>query len=123
MPLALNANAMIQCSHMGQFKITPTVGMTVMVGGAPALTISDPSVPMTPCPMVVPPPAGPGPTPCLMLTPGPPMTPVGFSKTVMIKGQPLLLQPAMWMTLATPPSPPVPALVSFPGQATVNVNS
>ena len=45
MPLALNANAIIKCSHMGTFKMTPTVGSTVMINGAPAIVLTDMAVP------------------------------------------------------------------------------
>jgi hypothetical protein len=118
-PLALNVNAMVMCSHGGQFKFVPTVGTTVMIGGAPALVLNDKGAPMAPCPFAIPPPAGPGPTPCLMIT-APPM--VGFSMKVFVKGQPLLMQNSQWMTIATPPAPPVPAMVTSPGNMTVNVN-
>jgi hypothetical protein len=119
MPLALNVNAMVQCSHGGQFKLAPTVGSTVMMGGAPAIVVTDMAAPMAPCPFAIPPPAGPGPTPCLLFA-GPAMT--GFSTKVFIKGQPVLMQTAQWMTVATPPAPPVPAMVSSPGNMTVNIN-
>jgi hypothetical protein len=118
-PMAVNINAAVQCSHGGQFKLTPSVGSTVMIGGAPAVVATDLATPMAPCPFAIPPPAGPGPTPCLMFA-GPAM--VGFSTKVFIKGQPLLMQTAQWMTVATPPAPPVPAMVTYPGQVAVNVN-
>jgi len=118
-PLALNANAIIKCSHMGTFKMVPTVGSTVMINGAPAIVVSDMATPMSPCPFAVPPPAGPGPTPCLMLA-GPAMA--GMSMKVMVKGQPLLMQTAQWMMVPTPPAPPLPGSVMMPGNMTVNVN-
>ena len=61
MPLALNANAIIKCSHMGTFKMTPTVGSTVMINGAPAIVLTDMAVPMTPMPVRHPAAGGPRP--------------------------------------------------------------
>jgi hypothetical protein len=47
---------------------------------------------------------------------------IGASMKVFVKGMPLLMQTAQWMTISTPPSPPVPAMVQMPGNMTVNVN-
>ena len=50
MPFILNANAQVMCSHGGMFQFIPATAPTVMVGGAPVLTIADQAVPKTPCP-------------------------------------------------------------------------
>ena len=112
----MNVNAMVQCSHGGQFKFIPNMGVTVLINGAPAVTAMDTAVPMIPCPFAT----AAGPAPCIQLTPGPPM--VGASMKVMIKGAPLLMQTSQWMTIPAGAGVPVPAMVTFPGATTVNVN-
>jgi hypothetical protein len=113
MPPILNANAIIMCSHGGAFKIPPTTAPTVMIGGAPALTIADvaaafPGAP--PCPFLTP--AG-SPLPCLKLA----SATGGMATKVLIKGQPALLQTTQFITAGS--GPPVPAMVQMPGNMMV----
>ena len=113
MPPLLNANAIFQCSHGGMFKMLPTTAPTVLIGGAPALTIADVSTALpggAPCPFVVPP--GP-PLPCLTFA----SATGGMATKVLIKGVPALLQTTMFITGGT--GPPVPAMVQMPGNMTV----
>jgi hypothetical protein len=112
MPPILNAGAMIQCSHGGVFKIIPSTAPNVMVGGQPVVTLNDvmSAVPMVPCPFAT----AAGPAPCISLTP--PTT--GIAVKVMAKA-PVLLQPAMFMTVPAGAGVPVPAQVTFPGQVKV----
>jgi hypothetical protein len=111
-PPLLNANAIVNCTHMGLFKFIPT--STVMIGGAPALTVADTAVPMSPCPFAT----AAGPAPCVQLTP--PMA--GMSMKVMIQGKPALMQNAQFMTIPAGAGVPVPAMVQFPGNLTVQAN-
>jgi hypothetical protein len=99
----LNANAMFSCPHQaGQFKLIPK-NMTVLVGGAPVLTVGDiPGSPMVPCP--APPKGTPSPVyMCEMLvqvTPG--------STKVLVKGQPVLTASSIGTTTGVPPTPAMP---------------
>jgi hypothetical protein len=111
MPPILNANAVIMCSHGGTFAFLPTTAPTVLVGGAPVLTIADQAVPQTPCPFAT----AAGPAPCIQLTP--PM--VGAATQVTAKGVPVLLATAQFMTIPAGAGAPVPAQVMSPGQMTV----
>ena len=111
----LTMNCVVMCAHGGQAKATaPNPRVKIM--GAPIPMSSGPFM-IAGCVMVVPPPAGPGPTPCIMATFLPP------TMTVRVKsmGQPLLCQTsATGPVIATPPSPPVPLLpVIFAGQTRV----
>ena len=111
MPPILNANAIIMCSHGGTFAFIPATAPTVMVGGAPVITIADVAVPQTPCPFAT----IAGPAPCIQLTP--PM--VGAATQVTANGVPVLLATAMFMTIPAGAGAPVPAQVTFPGQEMV----
>ncbi|HEY7074892.1 MAG TPA: hypothetical protein VH418_05975 [Solirubrobacteraceae bacterium] len=113
MPPILNQGAIIQCSHGGTFQMVASSAPTVVVGGMPVLTLADvmSAHPMTPCPFAT----AAGPAPCISLTP--PTT--GFGIKVFAKGQPVLLQPAMFMTIPGGAGVPVPAMVNFPGQVKV----
>lgn len=111
MPPILNANAIVMCSHGGTFKFMPATAPTVMVGGAPVITVADQAVPMTPCPFATPA----GPAPCIQLTP----PTAGMAMKVMAKGTPVLLQTAMFMTIPAGAGVPVPAMVQMPGQMMV----
>jgi hypothetical protein len=108
----LNANAQIMCSHGGTFQFIPTSAPTLMVGGAPALTIQDQAVPVTPCPFAT----AAGPAPCVTLAP--PLG--GFATKVTARGVPLLLQTATFMTVPAGAGSPVPATVVSPGQTMVH---
>jgi hypothetical protein len=109
-PFILNANAQVMCSHGGTFKFIPS-NPTVMVGGAPVLTIADVAVPATPCPFATPA----GPAPCTQLAP--PLG--GFALKVVVNGTPVLLDTTQWMTIPTGAGVPVPATVVFAGQTAV----
>ena len=111
MPPILNANAIIACSHGGTFKIIPMNPMK-MAGGAPIVTLSDVapgSVPMTPCPFLTP--AG-VPAPCVKLG----SATGGMATKVSVNGVPVLLATTQFITIGPMP---VPAMVTFPGQMTV----
>jgi hypothetical protein len=110
-PPILNANAQIMCSHGGMFQFMPTTAPTVMIGGAPVITIADQAVPLSPCPFAT----AAGPAPCIQLTP--PMA--GAAVKTMAKGVPVLLQTAMFMTIPAGAGAPVPAQVMNPGQVLV----
>jgi hypothetical protein len=107
----LNANAQVMCSHGGTFQFIPTSAPPVMVGGAPALTIQDQAVPMTPCPFAT----AAGPAPCVTLAP--PLG--GFAIKTMVHGVPVLLATATFMTVPAGAGAPVPATVLSPGQTMV----
>jgi hypothetical protein len=115
MPPILNANAMIQCSHGGMFKIMPSTAPTVMVGGAPVITVTDVaagSMPAgAPCPFATPA----GPAPCIKLA----SATGGMATKVLAKGVPVLLQSTMFITIPAGAGVPVPAMVSMPGNMTV----
>ena len=111
----LTMNCVVMCSHSGQAKPTvPNPHLKIM--GTPVPMSSAPFM-VAGCPMVVPPPAGPGPTPCLMATY------LSVTGTVRVKsmGQPLLCQTSMTgPCINTPPAPPLPLLpVVFAGQTRV----
>jgi hypothetical protein len=109
MPPILNANAILTCPHGGLFKVLPLTAPTVIVGGAPVVTMMDMAVPESPCPFVTP--AG-VPLPCVEAKPlGPP------AGTVTAMGVPVLLETTQFLTTGT--GPPVPAEVTFPGQVLV----
>jgi len=109
-PPILNENAILTCSHGGAFKIVPATAPTVLVGGAPVVTMMDLAVPFVPpCPFVTP--AG-VPLPCIAAKPvGPP------ALTVTANGAPVLLETTEFITTGS--GPPVPAMVTFPGQVLV----
>jgi hypothetical protein len=111
MPPILNANAVIMCSHGGTFIFLPSTAPTVVVGGAPVLTIADQAIPQTPCPFAT----IAGPAPCVQLTP--PIA--GAAIKVTANGVPVLLATAMFMTIPAGAGAPVPAQVMSPGQIMV----
>jgi hypothetical protein len=114
MPPILNANAIIMCSHGGTFQIIPSTAPTVMVGGAPVLTIADVasgSVPMSPCPFAT----AAGPAPCIKLG----SATGGMAVKTTAKNTPVLLQSTQFITIPAGAGAPVPAMVTSPGQVTV----
>jgi hypothetical protein len=114
MPPIINANAIISCTHQGMFKIMPTTAPTVMVGGAPVLTVADVVASMpggAPCPFATPA----GPAPCIKLA----SATGGMATKVMAKGVPVLLQSTMFITIPAGAGVPVPAMVTMPGNMTV----
>jgi hypothetical protein len=113
-PPILNANAVIACSHGGMFMIAPTVAPNVLVGGAPVLTVGDVaagSYPTSPCPFAT----AAGPAPCIKLA----SATGGFATKVLVRGQPVLLQTTMFLTIPAGAGAPVPAQVVQPGNVTV----
>jgi len=111
----LNMNCIVTCVHGGQVKPTaPNPHVKIM--GTP-IPLSPPPFVVTGCPMTIPPPAGPGPTPCITATFLPPTA----TTRVKSMGQPLLcLSSSTAPCITTPPSPPAPLLpVSFAGQVRV----
>jgi hypothetical protein len=114
-PPLLNANAVIMCSHGGMFKIAPTHAPTVMVGGAPVLTVADVapgSMPGgAPCPFATPA----GPAPCIKLG----SATGGMATKVLVKGVPALMATTTFITIPAGAGVPVPATVMSPGNMTV----
>ena len=111
----LTMSVVVTCAHGGQAKPT-TPNPRVKLMGTP-VPISSPPFMVAGCSMVVPPPAGPGPTPCISAM----FLPPTMTMRVKSMGQPLLCQTSMTGPAITiPPSPPVPLLpVSFAGQTRV----
>ena len=111
----LNMQCKVMCTHGGQAMPTaPNPRVKLM--GAPVPMSAAPFT-VAGCPMVIPPPAGPGPTPCIMGT----FLPPTMTLRVKSMGQGLLCQTSMTGTaVTTPPSPPAPFLpVVFAGQVRV----
>ena len=113
--LLLTMSCQVTCMHGGQ--ATPTApNPRVMIMGTPVPMASAPFTVLG-CAMAVPPPAGPGPTPCITATFLPP------TMTVRVKsmGQPLLCVTSMTgPSINIPPAPPLPLMpVSFAGQTRV----
>jgi hypothetical protein len=111
----LTMSCVVTCAHGGQAKPTaPNPRVRIM--GTPVPMSAAPFV-VAGCSMAIPPPAGPGPTPCLTAMFLPPTV------TIRVKsmGQGLLCQTSMTgPAVTTPPSPPAPLLpVSFAGQTRV----
>ena len=111
----LTMSCVVTCAHGGQAKPT-TPNTRVKIMGTPVPMSSVPFM-VAGCPMTVPPPAGPGPTPCISATYLPPT----MTMRVKSMGQPLLCQSSITgPAITTPPSPPAPLLpVSFAGQVRV----
>jgi hypothetical protein len=113
--LLLTMSCMVTCMHGGQAQAT-AANPRVRIMGTPVPMASAPFI-VAGCAMAVPPPAGPGPTPCISATFLPP------TLTVRVKsmGQPLLCATSMTgPVINVPPAPPLPLLpVSFAGQTRV----
>jgi|YelNatPaOPRAMG01_1025707.scaffolds.fasta_scaffold154082_2 hypothetical protein len=111
----LTMSCVVTCAHGGQAKPT-SPNPRVKIMGTPVPMSNAPFM-IAGCPMTVPPPGGPGPTPCISATFLPP------TMTVRVKsmGQGLLCQSSMTgPAITTPPAPPLPLLpVSFAGQTRV----
>lgn len=115
---ALNANAVIQCTHGGKVTVIPKQ-FQVTIGGAPALRLTDVlGSPIAPCPVV----PSPSSKPCLTVV-APPQ--LWASKTVTVGGMPLLMQMPgpSGTTDGVPPLPMVGLMCSFAGAATVMIGS
>ena len=111
----LTMSCMVTCAHGG--KASPTTpNSRVKIMDSPVPMPSGPFV-VAGCPMTIPPPAGPGPTPCIQANYLPPT----LTLRVKSMGQGLLCQTSMTgPAVTTPPSPPAPLLpVSFAGQTRV----
>lgn len=111
----LTMSCVVTCAHGGQAKPTAP-NPRVKINGTP-VPMSSPPFMVAGCPMVIPPLAGPGPTPCISAI----FLPPTMTLRVKSMGQPLLCQSSMTgPAITTPPSPPVPLLpVSFAGQTRV----
>ena len=119
MPPICNVNAQITCPHQSGFAKPVPKQTKVMVGGAPALRITDMAgTPILPgCPNL-PTPATPAFVPCATIVA--PAAP-GSTK-VMIGGVPALLPSSMMTTNCVVPVPNG-ATVKFPGQVKVNATA
>ncbi len=111
----LTMSCVVTCAHGGQAKATAP-NMRVKIMGTP-VPMSAPPFMVAGCPMAIPPPAGPGPTPCISGM----FLPPTMTLRVKSMGQGLLCQSSMTgPAVTTPPSPPAPFLpVSFAGQVRV----
>jgi hypothetical protein len=111
----LNMQCKVMCAH-GGMAMPSAPNPRVKLMGVP-VPMSAPPFTVAGCPMVIPPPAGPGPTPCISAMFLPP------TLTIRVKsmGQGLLCQTsATGPAITTPPSPPAPLLpVVFAGQVRV----
>ena len=114
---ALNANAVLQCTHMGKVTVIPKLP-TVTIGGAPALRLTDVIGSLVACPV----PPSPSSKPCITVV-APPQ--LWASKTVMVGGLPLLMQlpGPSGTTDGVPPIPMAGLICSFSGAPTVTVGS
>ncbi len=111
----VNMSVTVMCMHGG--KATPTApNPRVKLSGVPVPMATAPFM-VAGCPMVIPPPAGPGPTPCIQGM----FLPPTMTLRVKSMGQPLLVQTSMTgPAVTTPPSPPVPFQpIAFAGQVRV----
>jgi hypothetical protein len=115
-PPICNVNAVITCPHQAGIVKPVPKQMTVMVGGAPALRVTDMAgAPVLPgCPNL-PTPATPAFVPCATV-----VAPAVMGSTkVMIGGVPALLGTSMMTTNSVAPVPNG-TTVKFPGQVVVN---
>ena len=114
---ALNAKAVIQCTHMGKVTVIPKLP-TVTMGGAPALRLTDVVGSLVACGV----PPSPGSKPCTSVV-APPL--LWASKTVTVGGLPLLMQapPPSGTTDGVPPLPDKGLVCMFSGAPTVTVGS
>ena len=116
MPPICNANAVITCPHQGGVVKPVPKQATVMVGGAPALRVTDAAgAPVLPgCPNL-PTPGTPAFVPCATV-----VAPAAMGSTkVMIAGVPALLGTSLMTTNSGAPVPNG-TTVKFPGQVVVN---
>ena len=109
------ANMVVQCVHGGQAQPT-TLNPRVRIMGVP-IPIASGTFTVIGCPFTIPPPAGPGPTPCTSAT----FLPGTMTVRVFSMGQPLLCMTSMTGPgIAVPPAPPLPLLpISSAGQVRV----
>ncbi|MFZ6028603.1 MAG: hypothetical protein ACOYYS_12875 [Chloroflexota bacterium] len=111
----LTMSCVVMCAHGGKASpAAPNVRVKIM--GTPVPMSSPPFV-VAGCAMAVPPPGGPGPTPCISAT----FLPPTMTLRVKSMGQPLLCaSSATGLAIVTPPAPPVPLQpVAFAGQVRV----
>lgn len=111
----LTTTAKVMCAHGGMANF-PAPNPRVKIMGTPVPMSAVPVV-IAGCAMAIPPPAGPGPTPCISAT----FLPPTMTLRVKSMGQGLLCQTsATGPAITTPPSPPAPLLpVVFAGQVRV----
>jgi hypothetical protein len=107
-PLILTSNAMLSCPHGGIVTVLPRQ-TTVMIDGGFVLRATDlVGAPIVGCPLI-----GPGIKPCTtVLAP----LPGSFAPTVLVGGEPVLLQTFTAMTDGVPPGV---TIVQSPGQTLV----
>ena len=114
LPPLVNASAIITCCHQGPVVVMPKQAV-VMVGGSPALRVTDIAGNPTTCPVPPSPASKPCTTSTVIPTPG-----ANASIKVMIQGVPALLgNPAIPGITDGAPVPCPTLMVSFPGQVQV----
>jgi hypothetical protein len=116
-PPICNVNAVITCPHQTGIAKPVPKQMQVLVGGAPALRITDMAgTPILPGCTQLPTPGTPGFVPCATI-----VAPAAAGSTkVMIGGVPALLATSTMTSNGVPV--PTPVTVKFPGQVQVNAN-
>ena len=118
MPPLVNISAQITCCHAGPVVLLPKQ-TTVMVGGAPALRVTDVAGNPTTCPVPPSPASKPCTTSTMIPTPG-----ANASTKVMIGGVPALLgNPTVPGITDGAPVPCPTLMVTFPGQVQVIATS
>lgn len=117
MPPICNVNAVITCPHQTGIAKPVPKQTQVLVGGAPALRITDVAgAPILPGCTQLPTPGTPGFVPCATI-----VAPAAAGSTkVMIGGAPALLATSTMTSNGVPV--PAPVTVKFPGQVQVNAN-
>lgn len=116
MPPLLNQMAVITCPHQTGVVKVNAMNLNIKVGGAPVVTLGDVSTwAVLPGCTQLPTPATPAFVPCVKVLSE---MGVGQSLKIKVKGQPVLLQTAQFMTNGVPVG--MPATVKFAGQVKVN---
>src|SRR5262245_10764839 len=109
MPFVLTSNAILMCPHGGHVQVIPQQ-FKVLAGGAPVLRVIDlEGAPIIGCPV----PPTPATVPCTAVDV---VTP---TSTVLVLGEPVLVDPVVALTDGVPPGP---VTVIEPGQAIVQAN-
>jgi hypothetical protein len=111
----VTANVVVQCVHGGQAQPT-ALNPRVKIMGSP-IPIASAAFTVIGCAFTIPPPAGPGPTPCTSAT----FLPGTTTVRVFSMGQPLLCMTSLTgPSISIPPAPPLPLMpISFAGQTRV----
>ena len=112
----MTVSAQAVCAHNGTAELEGTANHRVKIDGQPIVNPTEPFPILPNCTMQIPPPAGPGPTPCIQ---GEWVGP--FATRVKSNQLPVLIQTDQGTVIAaTPPAPPgVPVMIENAGQTKV----